>query len=135
MRILDGLVRQELRMPRSDATHANIYYNNPFALIHAAATVQPKFGSFLLKHAKRDASLPRIVIYHDETTPGNQHRPDHGRSYDAVLWAIAELPHFFRNRQHCFFKFAYVLSDDIAKIQGGIPVILKQVLLRFFSTH
>ncbi len=75
-----GPVRQHFSMPLDNGKYTTIYFHNPFALIHAAATVQPKFGSFLLKQTKIDASLPRIVIYHDETTPSNQRRPDHGRS-------------------------------------------------------
>ena len=130
-----GPVSAYVSMPLNNGRETKIYFNNPFALLHAAATVQPKFGSFLLKHLKSGAQLPQIVIYHDETTPGNTHRPDHGRAYDALLWTFAELPQFFRDRRHGYFKFAYVLSDDIEHMQGGIPALVKKMLLMFLSSQ
>ena len=65
--------------------------NNPFALLWAAAFVQPKFGSFLMLHTRGQATL---CFYTDETTPGNVQRPDKGRSYEALEFTFKELPDF-----------------------------------------
>ena len=61
------------------------------------------------------------------------HRPDHGRSYESLLWTFAELPVFFRNRKHGFFKFAHVLSSTVEDIEGGMPALLKKFVLTFFD--
>ena len=45
-----------------------------------------------MRHTRGQAT---IVFYTDETTPGNNKRPDKGRSYEALLWTIKQLPDFF----------------------------------------
>ena len=132
MQTMYGSVSTCFAMQKLDGTEINIYHNNPFALLHAACIVQPKFATFLLKHL-RSGKPPRIVIYADETTPGNVLRPDHGRSYESLLWTFAELPQFFRDRKHGFFKFAHVLSSVVDDIEGGMPALLKKMVLTFFD--
>ena len=132
MQTMYGSVSTCFAMQQLDGTEINIYYNNPFALLHAACTVQPKFATFLLKHL-RAGKPPRIVMYADETTPGNVQRPDHGRSYESMLWTFAELPQFFRDRKHGFFKFAHVLSSVVEELEGGMPALLKKMVLTFFD--
>lgn len=106
------------------------YVNNPFALLHAACKVNPAFGSFLARYVGTSGS---IVIYTDETTPGNQHRPDHARSYEAVLWTFKELPSWFKNRRHGWFKFGFVLSEVVSEVQGGIQEVVRKMIMTFFD--
>ena len=104
--------------------------SNPFALLWAASAVQPKFGRFSMRHTRGQAT---IAFYTDETTPGNNLRPDKGRSYEALLWTIAELPEFFRLRKHGWFKYGYMLSNTLKHIRGGMSAIVKAMLLNFSS--
>ena len=114
---------------RNGGAHS-AYVNNPFALLHAACTVNPAFGSFLARYVGTSGS---IVIYTDETTPGNQHRPDHARSYEALLWTFKELPSWFKNRRHGWFKFGFVLSEIVSELQGGIQEVVRKMICIFFD--
>ena len=101
--------------------------NNPFAMLHAACSLSLEFGAFLVKHKAKS-----LIFYTDATTPGNQLRPDAGRSHEAMLWSFAELPHWFLSRGHGWFRFAYVLVDVVHACRGGMAEITKQMLRTFF---
>ena len=42
-----GVVAEEIVMPLSGGGETKLYYNNPFALLHAACAKKQDFGSFL----------------------------------------------------------------------------------------
>jgi len=128
-----GTVATSLRVQLTDGTATDLYINNPFALLYAAATTSPKFGAFLLHHTQQFGNHARIVIYSDETTPGNQHRPGNARSYECLQWTLCELPTWYRERQHGWFKFSYILSDVVDKVDGRMAALIKQMLYLFFS--
>ena len=125
-----GTVRSSIRLERVDGQSLESQVNNPFALLWAASVVQPKFGSFLMRHTHGQAT---IVLYTDETTPGNNKRPDKGRSFEALLWTFKELPDWFRSRQHGWFKFGYMLSTSVESVRGGMAAINKSIILSFFQ--
>ena len=125
-----GPVCQWLEVPsKSGGTH-RVYVNNPFALIYATGMVNRKFGSFLKRHLGSEA---RLAFYSDETTPGNALRPDNGRKYEALLFTFPELPVWYRQRKHGFFRFSYVLSHVVEDILGGMPTLLRHMLRLFFA--
>lgn len=125
-----GPVCQWLEVPSKSGGVHRLYLNNPFALIYATGRVNPKFGSFLRRHLGSEA---RLVFYSDETTPGNALRPDNGRKYEALLFTFPELPVWYRERKHGFFRFSYVLSDVVDDILGGMPTLLRHMLRLFFA--
>ena len=92
-----GSVTQSIKVNLEGGGAKMIYVNNPFALIHAACGLNPRFGDFLAFHLQESATL---VLYTDEATPGNQLRPDPARSFEALLFTFAELPQWFRDRRH-----------------------------------
>ena len=81
-----------------------LYVNNPFALLHAACATQPKLMQFLQEHMPHGKGT--LVFYADETDPGNVHRPDGARVYEALLWTIAELPAWYKVRRHGWFSWS-----------------------------
>ena len=107
-----------------------VYANNPLALVWAAAQRSPKFSRFL--QSRLEGRNSAIVIYLDETVPGNNLRPDKGRSYEALLWTFADLPSWYRDRRHGYMKFAFVLSRTVEEMEGGLPELTEQMLLQFF---
>ena len=124
-----GKVSTPLDLQMTDGSVSTIYINNPFALLFAAASVSPKFGKFIAANVPQRA---KIAFYTDETTPGNSNRPDHARSHEALLWTFVDLPTWFLDRQHGFFKFGFVLSQTVAGIHGGMPELVRQMLYKFF---
>ena len=130
-----GTVAQTHPIQMSDGTQGVLYLNNPFALLFAAATKSPKFADFLLHHVRQREGLARIVIYSDETSPGNQLRPGNNRSYECVQWTFAEFPGWYKARRFGWFKLGYVLSGLVCKVEGGMPAIMKQILQIFFAPH
>ena len=69
----------------------------------------PLFGSML---AGLGQNL-HAVMYMDATTPGNQLRPDHGRSFEAVYWTLLEMPEHMRHRVANWFTYMYVQVKDL----------------------
>ena len=129
-----GTVCEEIALPLKEGGEIKLYCNNPFALLYAACARSKKFGTFLEKHLSvKDGKLAEIVFYADETTPGNQLRPDKGRSYEAIFFTFKNLPSWFVTRKHGFFKFAFVLSEDVSRIEGGLPRITRAMLYKFFD--
>ena len=46
-----------------------------------------------------DSAQIFIYLYADEVCPGNQHRPDDGRTYVAWYWSFVDYPIWFQNRR------------------------------------
>ena len=124
-----GKVCHELPIELEDGSSHNLYVNNPFALLFAAASLSKPFSRFLQKHLKQTNA---INFYTDETTPGNNMRPDSGRTYEALLWTFTDLPPWWRTRRHGWFKFCYVLASVRDKVRGGMPAIVKAMLHSFY---
>lgn len=125
-----GPVRCAMDIPDVSGGAVTVHYNNPFALLWAVCERSKAFGTFLERWLRNGANL---IIYSDETTPGNQKRPDHGRSYEALLFTFKQLPSWFVCRKHGFFKFSFVMSSDLEQIDGGMPSLIKAMLYKFFS--
>ena len=65
-------------------------YINPFALLFKLCTVNVAFATFLKSCCK--GGRARVIIYADETRPGNVLRPDKGRALQCLYWTLAEFP-------------------------------------------
>ena len=124
-----GQLTKTMEIPLVGGGATTVYMNNPFSFIRAAAELSQPFNKFLQRHLPKKAS---ISIYNDETTPGNQHRPDNARSYTALKWTLLDLPTWFRERKHGWFRFGYILTDDLVKMLGGPAALAVAMLLEFF---
>ena len=74
-----------------------------------------------------------IVLYADETTPGNQMRPDDARETLCIHWTIKELPSWQRSRAHGWNPFGFLKSSVVDNIAGGLSA-LWVIILKFFFT-
>ena len=110
-----GTVATTAELPAVDGGTLTIHCNNPFALLYAASTVSNEFGEFVHSHLTSNGGRGRLVLYTDETTPGNALRPDHGRSYEALLFTFADLPHWFINRKMFFLSLRSSKSTTLTK--------------------
>ena len=127
-----GTVATTIELPAIYGDTVTLHCNNPFAFLWAASSVNNEFGDFIHGHLVSNGGRGRVVVYIDETTPGNALRPDRGRSFEAILFSFAELPYWYLHRKHGFFKFGFIQTVDVLKVVGGMPAIVKARMYNFF---
>lgn len=105
-------------------------YVNPHALLYHLGQTNNTFAAFLRKHCCYGAD---VILYADETRPGNALRPDAGRSSLCIYWTIRQLPAWFRSRQEGWLFFGVLRARHIEGIAGGASRVLGKVLRTFWS--
>ena len=93
-----GRVLKTCAVAGTDGSEVAIPYVCPFAWLYRVCEACPHFVR-LLRASLGAEGRGSIVIYHDETQPGNVRRPDVGRKFLALYWGIVELPDWFQSRQ------------------------------------
>ena len=90
-----------------------IYHVNPFAFLSHAIQTSPLFENFLrsLVGAAPGGTLD-FIFYLDKAKPGNQQRPDDGRTAQCLYWSILQFPMWFRSRRCGWIPFGYVLAKS-----------------------
>ena len=129
-----GTVVQTMKLPMVGSNDAFIWhYVSPFALIHHICTLSCTFASIvgsLLAHQTNN-----IILYFDETKPGNVLRPDPGREFMAIYWTFRELPEYLRHRVPGWFPFGFLRQTQMNQVVGGISSLASRVLRVFFSPN
>ena len=74
-----------------------------------------------------------ICIYSDEVQPGNVLRPDIGRQFLAVYWAVKEMPDYFRSRGLWWVTLMYVPVTLLKTIRGGLSALYVKILECFWG--
>ena len=106
----------------------------PKALLWLLARLSTAFDDFLRTQLPGGAS--RVTLYMDDVRPGNQLRPDMGRTYYAWYWTMLDLPAWFRTSQFGWFDLAFTLMRDCENIRGGLSGLTDQVLAEMeFPIH
>ena len=125
-----GQVAETLTIGHGNET-LDISHCNPAAFLRKASEVSAQFGVFLQRCLGGNPG--HIVLYLDEVTPGNVHRPDHGRKYQAVYWTIKELPGWFRRRADIgWFPVAYITAQSLEDSSISPSELVKWVLKTFW---
>jgi hypothetical protein len=115
-----------LNLPLESGGHLTWPFINPFALLWVLCTGYEKFSRFLFKYV---SGLAGIVMYHDETTPGNQmHHDKYAREVLCWYWSIAELPGWFRARRSGWLVLGYIQTRVLATVQGGVSGMTRHIL-------
>ena len=71
----------------------SIYHVNPLAFLYHALVVSTEFAKFLYRiQSSLAAEMLVVCLYLDETTPGNQQRPDNGRSCQCLYYTLLQYP-------------------------------------------
>ena len=135
----------------SDTHPVDQEFVHPFALLWHLCAASVHFFDFLAEGYRQSAGgsaaavpsgsategapqpLWRIVLYADEATPGNVHRPDKGRQFMAVYWTFREWPDWFRAGRAGWFPFCFVHHAVLKKISGGLGHLMVLVLRSFFA--
>ena len=106
---------------------------NPFALLWHAHSISVFFSEFM-KSVVGQRSRLRIGFYLDEMTPGNVHRPDHGRCSQCLYWTIIDWPPWFVKRACGWVPFCYCLVQDM-KDNGVTDSMLTRYMVRRFDCN
>ena len=125
-----GDVRKQFEIDAEDGPQV-VRYVCPHAWLVYLCESSPRFGAFLLQHVGL-GSPGSICIYSDEVTPGNNLRPDRGRQFLAIYWAILPAPDWFRHGPAWWQTFAYLPCTVLKKITGGLSALYVKILECFW---
>ena len=89
----------------------------------------PLLGPFLQKSL---GSKAEVMLYMDESKPGNQLRPDSGRAFEAIYWIPMGFPNFLLRRARAWFTFAYVSVADMKEAGCPSSSVLKFVIQKMW---
>ena len=125
-----GALIQSMELPLEDEKML-LRYINPFGFLHYLSQESAAFGRIIANKLKNQTNS--VIIYFDETRPGNVLRPDYGRQVLAVYWTFKELPEHVRSRSVGWFPFTFVRSEKITRLPGKVSNFAARILRIFFS--
>jgi len=125
---LYGNLFGRMELPSNDGGGpVTVHFCNPFALLWHICVTSTHFFFFL-----KACGVHRIVMYMDETVPGNNLRPDLGRKYIAVYWTFLEFPDWFRVRSLGWIPFCFLPAKSLKRLKGALPMLARAVLRTFW---
>lgn len=105
---------------------------DPRALIYCLCKHCPYLVNVLAKCARADKPF-NVILYTDETTPGNELAPELTKQVQCIYWSLAEFPKWLRSRDCGWFFFGVAKTLTQKQIAGGLGGLVKQVLAVFFD--
>ena len=128
-----GTVVQTMTLPMVGTNDAFVWhYVSPFALLHHICTLSSTFASIVGSHLAQQTN--NIMLYFDETKPGNVLRPDPGREFMAIFWTFRELPEYLRHRVIGWFPFGFLRQTKMNQLVGGVSALASRVIRAFFGS-
>ena len=123
-----------LPIPGDDGTILQAEYIDPCALLCWAASTSLEFFRLIQWCVTTSPQKRmRFCLYHDGVTPGNNHRPDVGRSFLSFLWTFLEMPLWLRNRGRVrWFTMTYILKRTMKDYGINVRDITKAILSKLF---
>jgi len=123
-----------LPIPGADGRTLQAEYIDPCALLCWAASASlPFFRLVQWCVTTSPQKRMRFCLYHDGVTPGNNHRPDVGRSFLSFLWTFLEMPMWLRNRGRLrWFTMSYILKRTMKNYGMHVRDITKAILFKLF---
>ncbi len=129
-----GILRQCLDLPQEDGGQLEIEFVHPMAMLYLMTMKSESCGLFLKQTLSPGPA--HIVLYIDETKPGNQLRPDSARAMYCIYWTFSEFPCWFRAKPDvAWFPFAFVPVGIAGAVDGGISAMMAAVAKTFFSAE
>ena len=105
-------------------------YCNPAALLHIGCNKSRRLAS--LVEASSATNPAELILYNDETTPGNQLRPDNAREQMCMYYSFKQFPDWFRSRKFGWFFFSSLKTSILETVVGGLSTLIAVVLKVFF---
>eukprot|EP00973_Karenia_brevis_P026138 3607600-Karenia_brevis.AAC.2 len=104
----------------------NWSFINPFALIYAACAINIGFKQMIIQNCC--SCVASIALYADETRPGNQLSPHHGRKLYAIYWTFINLPKWVRSRENGWLTFGVLPYKKVLLLRHGLSTLMMRVL-------
>ena len=117
---------RSISVEKEKRPHLTVEYVYPRAFLWLLTHISTAFNAFLknaLPNGRSD-----VCVYMDDVRPGNQLRPDAGRTYYAYYYQLIDLPEHFRYGAHGWFDLAFVQVSDCEGIRGGVSSLTEQLL-------
>ena len=99
-----GTVIGDLPIVNDSGDIVLVKWINPFALLAHSCSISLGFFRLMqacMQQARMTSNgVLRFILYQDGVVPGNNLRPDVGRSFISCLWSWMELPSWMRHRKH-----------------------------------
>ena len=132
---LHGKLTKQLMVVGQNGASMRIDYVSPIPLIvHACAVSIGFFRLMQMCVQQAPGNVLRLVFYHDAVTPGNNLRPDQGRSFISFMWSFLELPQWLRHRGRLrWLTFSYVQKKQMKRARITIVNIVKAIMLDMFG--
>ena len=119
------------------AQPSKVHCIRPAALLWKTTVNSARFLALLrscgLSHGAEAQPTGHICIYLDDVVPGNSLRPDGGRKYVAVYWALLNLPQWFLASQHGWFPLCMLPRKVYKKLRGEMSQLCAVLLRQFFA--
>ena len=134
-----GKLRTTIDAPQVDSSEPplKIEIQNPFAMLWYAVTVSAAFNSMIgaaLQRTPCTFEHPwRLLIYNDESSPGNQLAFKNARKLQGIYWTILELGIAALSNEDCWFEACFSQVNDVENIAGGISMLLALIITYMFS--
>ena len=152
----DAATPENARHTLREELRRTLDVNTPVGPLFGKVTLQLKSGGeFVLDHIRPQALLYTLcsrsrffaafwrqrllvnagsgfLLYTDETSCGNQLRPDARRKCQALYFSHSALPTWYRARQDGWFAWAYVPAEVQNDIGGGLAQLFKTMCSDFF---
>lgn len=125
-----GPIVQCMDLPLSTENFAWNFIS-PFAVLYHICRISPPFASLVQTHLQSQTN--NLILYFDETRPGNVLRVDSGRLVMCVYWSLREFPEFLRCRSVGWIPFGFIRSSKLNELKGGLSNLGARILRIFFA--
>ncbi len=126
-----GKLIQKGELPLANGGTHSFTYCDPAALMFHLCSTCARFAA-LVENCTADGPAG-LVLYTDETTPGNQMRPDSSREVMCLYYTLLQLPVWFRARNFGWMVFCCIKTNVMDKILGGLSQLVIFWLTIFFA--
>ena len=107
----------------------------PLALLFTMCDICSEFAKLLQRVATYSAGIAHLTLiyYTDETTPGNQVRPDNRRKVQCHYWTFKEFPSWFRTKCDAWSLLGFMGCHEEKEVAAGLSGVVKLVLTALFG--
>ena len=131
-----GSLHRQLVLIREDGSTFRLEVQNPFAMLHIAASTSVPFCNLLkqtLQLCPCDEEHPwKLILYQDEVTPGRSLAHSNMRKFFSVYWSIVEFSLRVLQHEESWFFAAVMRSCEVSKLDAGISYVVKELLAKCF---
>ena len=126
-----GKLLQTATLPLTDGGQHTFHYIEPAGLLFHLCSVSRAFAGHI-ENCLADGPAG-VLLYTDETCPGNQLHPDTPRQVMCCYWSLLQLPSWLRARKFGWFVFTVIKNSVLDRVLGGCSQLCLVMLRIFFA--